>query len=458
MELMQMASVHRKQSRATKSRGTVTYEIRFFVDGVRRSYFPGPKTTKKTADSIGAKLDHLANASANNEAPPPSVSEWVSKLNDKQHAKLAGWGLVQPRSNQAAKTVVSLNDWTRRYIKRGKRKDSTNGQLEDVARNLTTFFGRDKPICEFTAGDAEDFRIWLETEAREATRDETPKGLAKNTVRRRIGRAREFFNLAVKHNLIKANPFADEAVTVSGNPDRQFFVPADWIERCIQVANCEDWRIMLAFARYAGMRSHETRLQRWEDIDIPRREMIVRSNKTPPTRVCPIFPELMPHLVRAKEMAPDGAELVVSRYTPEQGINETFKKIVKRAGLSEWPKLMQNLRATRETELMAVYPITDVASWLGNSKPTAIKHYAMTMKSSFERAIVEGAILTQFKAPHKAPHNVATLGNQGQSSEWHENEKGPQNTESCEPLSAADNSKKYRRRDSNPHWIAPTGF
>ncbi len=435
-----------------------TFEIRFFVGDVRRSYYPGPKVRTETqAENIGKTLERLAGCVANDELRPKFVESWLQSLPDAKHNKLAGWGLVQRRKLRGNATEAKLDRWCIDYIKRGKRAESTNDQLEDVQRNLTTFFGKDRCITSITAGDAEDFRIWLETEAREVPKDKPKAGLAKNTVRRRIGRAREFFNLAVRRKIIAANPFADEKVTVGGNPDRQFFVPADWIEKCIVAASCEDWRIMLAFARYAGMRSHETRLQRWEDIDIPNRRMIVRSNKNPPTRVCPIFPELLPHLMRARELGSQG-DLVVTRYDPSAGINETFKKIVKRAGLTEWPKLMQNLRATRETELIALYPIKDVASWLGNSAPIAMKHYAMTMQSSFERAIAIGAGGVLEKPPQNPPHSTDETGNRGQSRHLVENEKSPQNTGFCEPLSAGDDANLYRRRDSNPHSLAGTGF
>jgi integrase len=124
--------------------------------------------------------------------------------------------------------------------------------------------------------------------------------------------------------LITRNPFEGEASTVTGNDDRLVMVPADWIEACICHAQCEDWRIMLAFARYAGMRSHETRIQRWADIDLPNNTMMVRSNKTPAIRRCPIFPELRPHLLRAREYAPEGAELVVTRYEADANILTTL--------------------------------------------------------------------------------------------------------------------------------------
>ena len=445
-----MASIHRKTNG--------TFEIRFFVAEDRRSFYPGKNATKKNAEAIGLKLDRLAFAATHGETPPPSVAEWLLALPDRQHDKLASWGLVQRRTRPSDIKKELLGDWLDAYIKRGSRKDSTNDQLEDVARNLKTHFGAEKPISEITEADAEDFRIWLETEGCEVAEGAASCGLAKNTVRRRIGRAREFFNLAVKRKIIEVNPFAQEAVTVGANPERQFFVPADWIERCIKVCNCEDWRIMLAFARYAGMRSHETRMQRWEDIDIPNCKMIIRSNKTPPERVCPIFPELMPHLMRAKEMACEGADLVVTRYTPSVGINETFKKIVKRAGLNEWPKLMQNLRATRETELLARYPIKDVTSWIGNSAPVAMKHYAMTMQESFNRAIEEGAGGVSEKTPQNTPHKTAFSGNQQNAAIPAAYEKSPQNANACGPMGASESAKGYRRRDSNPHSLAGTGF
>ncbi|TWT72288.1 hypothetical protein Pan14r_46060 [Crateriforma conspicua] len=84
---------------------------------------------------------------------------------------------------------------------------------------------------------------------------------------------------------------------MGGNPDRQFSMPADWIERCITAA----------------------------------------------------------------------------------GVNKTFTRIVKQAGLIEWPRLMQNSQASRETEPIAMFPNLDVASWLGNSAPIAMQHYSMTI-------------------------------------------------------------------------------
>lgn len=76
-----------------------------------------------------------------------------------------------------------------------------------------------------------------------------------------------------------------------------------------------------------------------------------------------------------------------TRYSHDANILTTLEKIVSETGLVPWPKLMQNLRATRESELLAHYPAKDVCSWRGNSPTVANKHYAMTMQASFDRAV-----------------------------------------------------------------------
>jgi integrase len=375
------------------------YEVRYIgPDNERTSIYLPAKTTKLEATTVGSKVDHIVARQITGNSPDPTVAQWLAGLPAKLYDKLARAGLTAPKAEPEAEPVTeqppskpTLNEWTRRCIEKHSGKASTVEQLEITARGLLQYFGPDRSIETITPGDAEDFRNWLQTAGSEYSGFKT--GLADNTVRRRIGRCKQFFHAAVKHELIARNPFADEVSAVRGNADRLFLVPAAWIEACIRVAPCEDWRIILALARYGGLRSHECRLQRWEDIDLANNRMMVRSNKTPPVRPCPIFPELRPHLLRAREMAPAGAEFVQTRYQTDANIQTTLAKIVTKAGLTPWPKLMQNLRATRETELLAHYPAKDVTTWLGNSPEVAAKHYAMPMQQSFQRAVVEGAKL-----------------------------------------------------------------
>ena len=51
-----------------------------------------------------------------------------------------------------------------------------------------------------------------------------------------------------------------------------------------------------------------------------------------------------------------------------------FERIILKAKLKPWPKLFQNLRATRETELAERYPSHVVCEWIGHSQAVAAKH------------------------------------------------------------------------------------
>ena len=431
-------------------------EIRYNdVNGNRKSIWPG-KLSKRDAESVGQKIDHIVGRQLIGTDPDWHVAEWLASLSDKLYEKLVKHGLAVPRvdSQEAVESLQqapTIKEWTDDYIRQHPGKESTLMLLEVSARSLCTYFGPDQRLSEFTCGDAENYRKWLQMKGNE--RKEFKTGLKPNTVRRRIGRAKQFFRAAVKNGLIDRNPFEDEVSTVTGNDERLFLVPAESIERCIEVTPCEDWRIILAFARYAGMRSHETRIQRWDHIDFSNRTMTVRSYKNSRIgvelvlRKCPIFPELMPHLMRAKKLAPDDAEYVQTRYSYNANILTTLEKIVSRAGLARWPKLMQNLRATRETELLAHYPEKDVTSWLGNSPTVASRHYAMTTQASFDRAAQEGASITGVtaaaetvplkKTPQNPPPTVQDKGGNPET-EKTVNSENPVNNWVCLAESLAD--------------------
>ena len=85
---------------------------------------------------------------------------------------------------------------------------------------------------------------------------------------------------------------------------------------------------------------------------------------------------------------------VVTRYrSASQNLRTTFDKIIKRAGFVPWPKLFQNLRATRETELMETYPAHVVVAWIGHSETVARKHYLQTTDAHFEKAVANPVAL-----------------------------------------------------------------
>lgn len=376
-------------------------------DRKRRSIRLG-KMHIRTAEKVKHHIESLASAATAGHAIERDTADWLRSIGDELHDRISRTGLCHARER------APLGVWIDRYIAALKiTKHTTSRNWRQTRANLVDYFGEAKQLRDITPHDAVEWRAWLSTEGnRRDTGDKRKKttarkGVSDNTVRRRTGRAKQLFNAAIDAGLAEQNPFDKLPSVTHGNEKRQFYVPVEWIQKCIDHAPCDDWKLILALCRFGGLRcpSELLRLQ-WTDVNLPDGRMTIHADKTEHhagggVRQCPIFPELRPYLEAAWDRAPDGSVHVINRYrSAEQNLRTTFEKIIKRAGLTPWPKLFQNLRASRETELMATYPAKDVAAWMGNSVPVAMKHYAMPRAETFERAIREGV-------PVEAAQNAA---------------------------------------------------
>jgi hypothetical protein len=70
----------------------------------------------------------------------------------------------------------------------------------------------------------------------------------------------------------------------------------------------------------------------------------------------------------------------------QDNLRTQLEQIIRKAGLEPWPKLWQNLRSTRETELAETTPLHVVCAWIGNSRAVAAKHYLQIRDEDFDRA------------------------------------------------------------------------
>jgi hypothetical protein len=121
--------------------------------------------------------------------------------------------------------------------------------------------------------------------------------------------------------------------------------------------------------------------------------MLVTSPKTErhhggESRLVPLFPELRPYLDESFEQAEPGTEYLFNRFrNVAVDYRSQFLRIINHAGLKQWPKLFQNLRSTRQTELEDTFPSHVVCTWLGNSEAVARKHYLQVTDDHFEKAL-----------------------------------------------------------------------
>jgi hypothetical protein len=66
------------------------------------------------------------------------------------------------------------------------------------------------------------------------------------------------------------------------------------------------------------------------------------------------------------------------------------ERIIRRAGLEPWPRLLHNLRASKGTELARRFPVHVVASWLGNTPRIARRHYLQVTEADFAKTVQLG--------------------------------------------------------------------
>jgi integrase len=358
-------------------------------DGGRQSFYPG-KMPRKAAESIKRHVEHLVAALKARTAVPGETAAWVADCGSVMREKLERHGLIESAPEPEVSKGVSIGDFTLGYItQRGDVKASCKTVWKRSRRLLLKFFPADRPLASITVGDAKDWRHWMLREGKGPGR-----GLAENTARKMSSVASQFFEDALDRCLVTANPFDHRDIprTTRENRSRDFFVTREIAEQVLNADKEPEGRLIFALARWGGLRIPSEPLGlRWTDIDWERDRMTVRSPKTEhhegkESRVVPIFPELRPYLREVYEAAEDKRGFVVSRFRTNSNLRTRLYRLLTQIGVEPWPKLFQNLRSTRETELAAEHPIHVVCNWIGNSIQIASRNYLQVRDADFAKA------------------------------------------------------------------------
>ena len=352
--------------------------IQFVIgDGRRKSVRLG-KVSKRQAEMVRVRIEELLAAKKTGQPLTPEITAWLEETSDELYDRLAAGKLVPAR--QRLGLAAFIDDYTK---SRTDTKPSTQLVYTRARKHLIAHFGQDRSLRTITAADADGFRIAL-----------GQGKLSEATARRTIGIAKQFFRAAVRAGIIKENPFADLAAAVPANPAKAYFVTRAETERLMEACTDDEWRLMVALARFGALRvPSEPLLLTWGDIDFEAGRITVHSPKTEHhqgkgSRVMPLFPELRPSLQAVHEPGVANDAPVIRRYRETTvNLRTRLLKTLKRAKLDPWPKLWQNMRASRETELVESFPSHVVAGWVGHSVAVANKHYLQITEDHSAKAV-----------------------------------------------------------------------
>ncbi len=380
-----------------------TKRILFYApDGKRKAIRLG-KVTQRQAEAVCLKVEKLVSAKLTGHSPDDETSRWLSEIDDGLRQKLAKAGLVTDRDSGQ----MTLKGFLTAYIQsRTDVRDRTQNNYWQAANFLTEFFGDDRRIDSITAGDCDEWRVWM------------LEKLSENTVRRHCGRGKQFFRAAVRRKLIADSPFADmrDCGVRPSDPSRQFFLSEPDSLKILEECPTLQWKLIFGLARWQALRTPSEHLRlRWCDLDFEKQTMVIHQPKPEgrgkPTRTMRIFEPVLSLLIELRDIVQPGLDCPLSANVihadkgAETNWRQAFGKIVKRAGLEPWPKTFQALRATRETELAAVLPLHVVTAWCGNTPKVALGHYLMTTSDHHEQASALDVVIES--AESKAARNPA---------------------------------------------------
>lgn len=354
----------------------------------RRTVYLGAMP-KRTAESIKVKIEEIVAAKLANQPLPNDVAAWIGALETRLIEKLAAVQLIEPRQRPQ---LLQLEQFFDDFIETQVTKPGTRNNYLQTKCYLLKKFEPNTPIDRITVADVDDWKRAL-LNRRKQMKDGSLKGLSENTVRSWCKCAKAVFNYACKKELIQKNPFAHVKTRTIAVRDRHRIISRETIDKVIAAAPDAEWKAIFALARYGGLRCpSEILALRWADVDFEGKRITVRSPKTShhegkEERTIPLFTELAPYLTDLRKAQSD-SQFVVMRYRdPGSNIGTQAKRIVKRANVECWPKIFQNLRSSRQTELVDQgYAEHVVCTWLGNSEAVARDHYLQVAEEHFARA------------------------------------------------------------------------
>lgn len=366
-------------------RGT-TYRVLHRTPSGKRHTIRLGRVSKKIAETARRMIESLEAANAAGHSPDRETAEWVGRLGDEIHARLARAGLVPPRV-QASAAIVTLGQHLEQYFQSlGKQKRTTARNYARARRLLEEYFGKDRPLDSITEADADSYKRRL------------LDSYAPASVSVDVRRARQFLKAAVRRRLIAANPFADVPCGPQVNDKRIVYVPAETVEAAIAACRDNDMRLVFAMPRFGGTRFPSELVDlKWSDVDWENGGFTVHESKVEHhpgrgLRLVPIFEALRPHLERAyRERAP-GAIYVLPSLRHCTNLGTEARRIVEKVGFKRWPKFFTNMRGSCSDDLeRAGFPEKTIDGWIGNTARVRRKHYHGNRAEDWARAIGKAA-------------------------------------------------------------------
>jgi integrase len=343
------------------------------TDGKRPRVRLGTKSENQ-ADIVLVKINDVLEGN-----PGPKTIEWLVKQRDRRPILYKRIVKAIPQAADYCAPVAApvkaatVGELFTRYFSVLNVKQSTLDSYEHMKKRILAYFVETTALSEIDEFAPEKWRKSM-----------IDSKLSAATIGKCITFARTVFAKAVRWKMVDGNPF-DGLIGKGGKGDksRKFHVDRELTAKAMDAMPDAELRLIIALCRFAGLRCpSEIMPLKWGDAKVKRDEngnvadgstLFVTSPKTErheghESRVIPFFAELDQPFKDVCGNGKPADEYVITQYRGSNGfLAINVKRALRRAGIKPWPRLFNNLRASRDTELSSERPAHVAAAWMGKS-------------------------------------------------------------------------------------------
>lgn len=271
-------------------------------------------TDRATATRMALDWEKLERASKAGSATMVTFQKVVSEMAE----QVTGESIPSPKVREY------LRDWLD-----GVRLTTAPTTLERYSNTVTLFLdaikaAADQPLRGLTPRHIEQF-----------LNQRLASGVAPKTVIVDVKTINSALRRAENYGLIDKNPVSAVKLPKDVSSERATFTPDD-VQKLLTAAPNQDWQTLILLAYYLGARLGDCLALTWDDVDTEGCRINFQQRKTGKRVSVPIQLTLLNHLVRLADSHTTGylcASLASKTPGGKHGLSESFKRIVKRAGV-----------------------------------------------------------------------------------------------------------------------------
>jgi hypothetical protein len=350
------------------------WQVNFSEFGKQRVLYLGRDFTSGSADRIAKIVTDILSCRKRGDALPMEIFRKIESLPDRVRKSFERLNLVGGVVSWTLENLLQSF-----YESKSHLKATTQDAYKMFGNLLAEFFGKNRRLDTIEKSDCERFRNFHLVK------------YSACTAARGLRRYRSIFRFAVDAGWLTKNPFDKISVSAEVNLSRQVYVDRDMIFKVMACCRDDYDRLLLALARFGGLRiPSEIRQLRYCDFT----DNVIRIHEDTKTgaREVPLFGEIR----EIFERLVSGQSL--PGYIPNHLV---FKELgnfrvrilsaICASGVEGWEKLFVNLRSSCITDMVERrYSEKMLDSMFGNSTVVRQRHYVQFRKDrEYAKALQE---------------------------------------------------------------------